>query len=36
MDHREIVREGVEWMNLAQDEDKLRSLVNTVMKHWVP
>jgi hypothetical protein len=31
MDPREIGWEGVDWIHLAQDGDKLRSLVNTVM-----
>jgi hypothetical protein len=36
MDLREIWREGVEWMHLARDRDKLRSLVKTVVKFRVP
>jgi hypothetical protein len=26
---------GVEWTKLAEDEDRWRALVNTVMKLWV-
>jgi hypothetical protein len=33
---REMVREGVEWMHLAQERDQWRVLVNTVMKLWDP
>jgi len=36
MDLREIVLEGVDWMQLAQDRDQWRVLVNTVMNFWVP
>jgi hypothetical protein len=31
MDLREIWREGVDWIHLAQDQDKWRALVNMVM-----
>jgi len=31
MDLREIGREGVDWMRLAQDKDRWRAFVNTVM-----
>jgi hypothetical protein len=27
---------GVEWINLAEARDELRTLVNTVMKYQVP
>jgi hypothetical protein len=27
---------GVDWIGLAQDRDKLRALLNTVMNLWVP
>jgi hypothetical protein len=32
MDLREIVRDDVDWMHLAQDRDQWRGLVKTVMK----
>jgi hypothetical protein len=32
MDLREEVWEGVDWMNLAQNRDQWRAVVNTVMK----
>jgi hypothetical protein len=32
MDPREIGREGVDWMHLAQDRDQLRALTTKVMK----
>ena len=35
MDHREV-GEGGDWMELAQDRDRWRALVNTVMKLRVP
>jgi hypothetical protein len=36
MDFREIGWDGVDWIELAQDRDQWRALVNMVMKHWVP
>jgi hypothetical protein len=36
MDHREIGWGGVEWVDLAQDMDQWRAVVNTVMNLWVP
>jgi len=27
--------EGVDWIYLAQDKDRWRAVVNTVMKRWV-
>ena len=36
MDLKEIVWEGVDWINLAQDRDKWQVLVNTFMKFRVP
>jgi hypothetical protein len=27
---------GMEWIDLAQDNDRCRAAVNTVMKLWVP
>jgi hypothetical protein len=36
MDLREIGWEGMDWIDLAQDTDQCRALVNTVMKLRVP
>jgi hypothetical protein len=36
MDFREIGWGGMDWIDLAQDRDHLRALVNTVMKLRVP
>jgi len=36
MDLREIEREAVDWMHLAQDTDHQRALVNAVMDLLVP
>jgi hypothetical protein len=36
MNLREIGREGLDWINLAQDRDQWRDLVNTVMNLRVP
>jgi hypothetical protein len=36
MDLREIRWDGMDWINLAQDRDQWRPLVNTVMNFWVP
>jgi hypothetical protein len=36
MDHREIGWSGMDWIHLAEDRDKCRALVNTVMKLRVP
>jgi hypothetical protein len=36
MDVREIGWDGVDWIELAQDRDQWRALVNTVMNHRVP
>jgi hypothetical protein len=36
MDLREIGWEGVDWIELDQDTDQWRALVNTVMNLWVP
>jgi hypothetical protein len=35
-DVREMVRDGMDWIDLAQDRDRWRNLVNTVMNLWVP
>jgi hypothetical protein len=36
MDHREIAWSGMDWIDLAQDRDWWRALVNTVMHFRVP
>jgi hypothetical protein len=36
MDLREIGLDGVDWMDMAQDRDQWRALVNTVLNLWVP
>jgi hypothetical protein len=36
MDLREIGWGGVDWIDLAQNRDQWRALVNTVMNHQVP
>jgi hypothetical protein len=36
MDLREIVWDGADWMDMAQDRDKWRALVNTVLNLCVP
>jgi hypothetical protein len=36
MDHRGIELDGVDWMDMAQDRDKWRVLVNTVLNLRVP
>jgi hypothetical protein len=36
MDLREIGWDGMEWINVAQDRDQRRALVNMVMSLWVP
>jgi hypothetical protein len=35
MDLREIEWSGMDWIDLAQDRDQWRALVNTVMNLWV-
>jgi hypothetical protein len=35
-DLREIVWECMDWMQLAQDVDSWRAVVNTRMNRWVP
>jgi hypothetical protein len=36
MDLREIGWNGMDWIDLAQDRDQWRALVNVVMNLWVP
>jgi hypothetical protein len=36
MDLRKIGWDGVDWIELAQDRDQCRALMNTVMKLRVP
>jgi hypothetical protein len=36
MDFKEIVSEVVEWIQMAQDREKWRTLVNTVKDFRVP
>jgi hypothetical protein len=36
MDLREIEWDYMDWIDLAQDRDQWRTLVNTVMNHRLP
>jgi hypothetical protein len=36
MDLREIRWDGVDWIDMAQDRDQWRALVNTVLNLWFP
>jgi hypothetical protein len=36
MDLREREWDGMDWIDLAQDRDRWRALVSTVMNLWVP
>jgi hypothetical protein len=36
IDLREIGWDGVNWIDVAQDRDQSRALVNKVMNLWVP
>jgi hypothetical protein len=36
MDLREIGWDGVNWIDIAQDRNKWRAFVNTILNLWVP
>jgi hypothetical protein len=36
IDRRVIGWDGMDWIDLAQDRDQWKALVNTVMKFWAP
>jgi hypothetical protein len=36
MNFRDTGWRGMDWIDLAQDTDRWRVLMNTVMKFWVP
>jgi hypothetical protein len=36
MDLGEMGGDGVDWIGVAQDRDKWRAVVNSVMNLWVP
>jgi hypothetical protein len=36
IDLREIELDGVDWIDMAQDMDQWRALVNTLLNLWVP
>jgi hypothetical protein len=36
MDLHEVGSEGMDWIELAQDRDRWRALLNAAMNLWVP
>jgi hypothetical protein len=36
MDFQEVRREGMDWIDLAQDRESWRTLVSAVMNLWLP
>jgi hypothetical protein len=36
MDLQEVGLGGTDWIDLAQDKDRLLTLINTVMNFWFP
>jgi hypothetical protein len=36
MDLQKVEREGMDWIDMAQDRDRWRAVVNAVMNLWVP
>jgi hypothetical protein len=36
MELQEVRREGMDWIDLAQDRDSWRTLISAVMNLWVP
>jgi hypothetical protein len=36
IDHREVAWDGTDWINVGEDRDQWRALVNTVMNLQVP